>query len=176
MAGGFPSRLTTDSSEEFAPNWSRDGRYVYFYSNRTGRRELFKVLAEGGDAVQLTTNGGTEAFESPDSRFIYFAKGYGGGGPRGIWRMPVDGGEEVQVHDRGEVVLWAVLEQGLIYVNRESDPPAIELLDFETCEISQVAVIENPKQEGLSVSPDQRWILYTRGPTESDIILVENFR
>ena len=91
---GFPRRLTTEPWDEMGPSWSRDGGSVYFASNRTGMYELFKISTEGGDAVQLTTNVGSVAIESPLGRFIYFAKSSPDGGPRGIWRIPADGGEE----------------------------------------------------------------------------------
>jgi hypothetical protein len=43
--------------------------------------------------------------------------------------------------------------------------------------VSRVAVLEDqPHIGGLSVSPDGRWILYVREESESDIMLVENFR
>jgi len=41
-----------------------------------------------------TTNGGTIASESPDGRFIYFAKDRG---DTGIWRIPKDGDNDIQV-------------------------------------------------------------------------------
>jgi Tol biopolymer transport system component len=177
VTGGFPRRLTTEASDEAVPRWSKDGDWIYFASNRTGRFELYKMPVEGGDAVQLTTNGGGVAFESTDGRFLYFAKSDPEGGPRGIWCMPIDGGEQVQVHDHGEYVLWELLEQGICYLNRYSDPPAIELFDFATGEVSLLAVLERqPAIWGFSVSPDGRWVLYDQEETESDIMLVENFR
>jgi dipeptidyl aminopeptidase/acylaminoacyl peptidase len=179
VAGGFPRRLTKETSDEFCPRWSRDGRWIYFCSNRTGGNlELFKVPAEGGDAVQLTKNGGTVASESPDGRFIYFSKTTLEWPPRplGIWRIPVDGGEEVQVHDREVFLLWEVLEQGIFYWSRDSIPPALELLDLTTGEVKQVAVLEKkPDLYGFSVSPDGRWLLYRVFEAEEDIMLVENF-
>jgi dipeptidyl aminopeptidase/acylaminoacyl peptidase len=175
--GGFPQRLTTETSDELPPSWSRDGRWIYFSSNRTGRKELYKIPAQGGHVVQLTTNGGTEALESTDGQFIYFTKGEVGVGPPGIWRIPIDGGEEIQVHDRGEIHAWAVLEQGICYLNFQPAPATIELLDFASGEVTQVAALEGrPSTLGLSVSPDQRWILYQVYETEIDIMLVENFR
>jgi hypothetical protein len=81
------------------------------------------------------------------------------------------------VHDHGELALWEVLGQGIYYLNRHSDPPAVEFLPFITDEVSQVAVLEKrPARWGFSVSPDERWILYGQQETEYDIMLVENFR
>jgi hypothetical protein len=100
-----------------------------------------------------------------------------GRGPRGIWRIPRDGGEEIQVYDRGHWLLWQVLEQGIYYINRNSAPSTVEFLDFATGETRQVAVLEKrPFGYGFSVSPDERWILYQIFENEADIMLVENFR
>ena len=143
VTGGFPRRLTTEDSDDIAPSWSSDGRSVYFGSNRSGRSELYRMSMEGGEAVQLTTNGGTIASESPDGRFVYFAKGNPPrGDSSGIWRMPVGGGEEVQVIERVEMLLWQLVEQGIWYLNRRSVPPAVEFYDFATGQVRQSAVLE----------------------------------
>jgi len=176
-AGGIPRRLTSEPSNDGYISWSRDGNFIYFGSDRTGRLEVFKMPAAGGEAQQITTDGGVYALESPDSRNLYFTKRGLEGGIPGIWRMPVDGGKAVQVHDAGGFDYWEVLEDGICILNRESDPPSIEHLDFETGEVNLVAALEGqPGTMGFSVSPDRRWILYQGWETESDIMLVENFR
>jgi len=91
--GGLPRRLTTASSDENVPSWSRDGRWIYFSSDRTGKRQIWKAPAEGGEAVQVTKQGGFSAFESPDGKFVYYTKDFREGGEftPGIWRTPVEG-------------------------------------------------------------------------------------
>jgi hypothetical protein len=69
--------------------------------------------AEGGDAIRLTNAGGFFAIESHDGRYLYFTKRRFWEGPYGIWRIPVEGGEEVKIHDRGEGSSWEVLESGI---------------------------------------------------------------
>ena len=46
--GGVAKRLTTDSSADAQPRWSRDGQRIYFSSNRGGQWAIWKVPAEGG--------------------------------------------------------------------------------------------------------------------------------
>ena len=97
--GGFPRPLTRETSDESDPSWSRDGRWIYISSDRSGDLEVWKLPAEGGEAIRVTHNGGTVAFESVDGKFLYFGKqplvpNYEGS--RGIWRIPVDGGEDPQ--------------------------------------------------------------------------------
>ena len=64
--GGKPVCLTFDTHNDILPIWSRDGNWIYFSSNRTGRIEVWKVPAGGGNAVQVTRNGGLYGVESPD--------------------------------------------------------------------------------------------------------------
>ena len=71
-SGGKPVRLTTDPAEDNIPSWSRDGNWVYFTSLRSGRREVWKAPAGGGEAVQVTKNGGFAAMESADGRSVFY--------------------------------------------------------------------------------------------------------
>ena len=56
--GGNPIRLTTHPADDAWPSWSRDGQWLYFMSRRTGRLEVWKMPAGGGEAIQVTRNGG----------------------------------------------------------------------------------------------------------------------
>jgi Tol biopolymer transport system component len=181
--GGRPRRLTEDPAEEIAPCWSRDGRWIYFESNRSGSMQIWKMPADGGEARQLTNGGGSVAHESLDGRFLYYTRGRN---VAGIWRVPVEGGEEKLVldkHKSGYWSAWTVVEQGIYFMTAEPlAHPAIEFFSFTTGKVREVAALTrafrpwtNP--EGLSISPDGRWILYTQEDrTDLDIMLVENFR
>jgi Tol biopolymer transport system component/DNA-binding winged helix-turn-helix (wHTH) protein len=177
--GGSPRRLTREPSSEVVPSWSRDGRWVYFASDRTGGWEVWKMPSTGGPAVQVTRHGGFAAFESPDGRFLYYAKGLK---VPGIWRIPTSGGEEVELIsslEAGYWGYWAVVENGIYYLDMTAKP-GINFFDITTHRTTRVFDLENrPAIEapGLAVSSDKKTILYTQLDTlSSDIILVENFR
>ena len=53
--GGAPKRLTANPADDLTPVYSHDGRWIYFCSMRSGRWELWKMPAEGGEATQITT-------------------------------------------------------------------------------------------------------------------------
>src|SRR5262249_59416746 len=101
--GGQPRRLTTDPSDDIVPSWSHDGQWIYFCSKRSGSFQIWKMPASGGPAIQITKQGGFDNVESPDGRFLYYAKGRG---VPGIWRVPIQGGAEVPVPDLHRGGYW----------------------------------------------------------------------
>jgi Tol biopolymer transport system component len=177
--GGPPRKLTSGPSNEVVPSWSRDGRWIYFASGRTGGWEVWKTPSTGGPAVQVTRHGGFAAFESPDGRFLYYAKGLT---VPGLWRIPTKGGEEIELIsalEAGYWGYWAVVDSGIYYLNMQTKP-AIAFFDLTTHRTTPVFDLENPparEAPGLAVSADKKTILYTQlDALNNDIILVENFR
>jgi len=177
--GGSPRRLTNEPSSEVVPSWSRDGRWIYFASDRTGRDEVWKMPSTGGLPVQVTHHGGFAALESPDGRFLYYAKGMA---LRGLWRIPTHGGEEVEIIDSlkaGHWGYWAVVENGVYYLDTTAKP-RIAFLDVNTRRTTRVFDLENrpaTQAPGLAISSIDGTILYTQLDALSrDIMLVENFQ
>jgi Tol biopolymer transport system component len=175
-SGGKPILLMTDSGYDAAPSWSRDGNWVYFTSRRSGRDEVWKVSAEGGDAVPVTTNGGGTAFESLDGKSIYYTKG-DMSGP--LWKMPVSGGEESQMLQSVFGRAFSLVNDGIYFIPEPGTDrkPSIQFLSFASGKVKTVAPMSGQPNEGLSVSPDGRSILFSQNDEAgSDLMLVENFR
>ncbi len=177
--GGPWHRITLDSTEEGIPSFSRDGRWIYFGSNRRGSWQIWKMPSEGGKAIQITRDGGMAARESTDGHFVYYSDDYNIQ-KKGIWRVPVAGGPETLVVDRG-VDHWDLTEQGIYFIDGNTNPvPTICFYDFAATRVKNVAPVHvDPKfalQDGFSVSPDGKWLLYTGGISTSDIMLIDNFR
>ena len=59
---------------EIASGINRDGRWVYFSSNRAGLWQIWKIPSGGGKAIQVTDNGGFVAFESADGKDLVYTK------------------------------------------------------------------------------------------------------
>jgi TolB protein len=51
-------QLTHDGGRNDFPSWSPDGRHVVFQSSRSGKEEIWTMLADGTNQKQLTFNGG----------------------------------------------------------------------------------------------------------------------
>src|SRR5262249_48908332 len=65
-ASGSPRRLSADSNQQdFVPAWSRDGRWIYFGSTRSGAVQIWKMPADGGKPIQITKGGGADPWEGP---------------------------------------------------------------------------------------------------------------
>jgi dipeptidyl aminopeptidase/acylaminoacyl peptidase len=52
--GAMPRRLTTHPEADSSPEWSADGRYLYFLSTRSGSSQVWRLAAQGGEAEQVT--------------------------------------------------------------------------------------------------------------------------
>ena len=180
-AGGPSRRLTTEPSDDVVPSWSRDGRRIYFASDRSGAWQVWKIPTDGGPAVQVTRKGGFAAFESPDGKFVYYAKGRM---LPGIWKVPVGGGEETPVLDslrRGCWGNWAIVKEGIYFIDPEAQPhAAINFFNFATRRVTQIGRLEKPAQlftPGLAVSSDGRRVFYVQEDRdEADLVLAENFK
>ena len=47
-------QLTDDAFRDRGPNWSPDGKRIGFYSNRTGRYEIWTIRSDGSELQQIT--------------------------------------------------------------------------------------------------------------------------
>jgi TolB protein len=94
LPSGNPERLTRDSTNEFSPVPSPDGREVVFHSFRAGTRNLYSYPLDGGSVETVAASPLQEGLAqwSPDGRAIAFSDlQLGGGlhittrGPDGRW-------------------------------------------------------------------------------------------
>jgi serine/threonine protein kinase/Tol biopolymer transport system component len=173
--GGEPRQVTDGTYDDIVPYWSHDGRQIYFSSSRSGAQQIWKIPAAGGSAVQVTHDGGFEASESPDGSWLYFSKPAGG-----IWKMPLDSGEEKPVLTRHTGRYWTLTRNGICFLDLSSTAhPSINLLDFTTGRIRNLGTLDKPVDwgySGLSVSADGKWIIYAQmDDLISQLMLVKNF-
>jgi hypothetical protein len=142
--------------------------------------QVWKALAVGGSAVQVTRGGGYEPFESPDGKLLYYSKE----SAPGVWSVPVGGGPETRVLDSARHFWWAMTDTGIYFVPsdglpRPSIPIQLNFYSFETRTAAPVGRIEHelpPDTPSLAVSRDGRCLmLIQRDHAGTDLVLVDNF-
>ena len=74
-AGGSETRLTDAEGLDDGPDYSPDGRYIYFNSVRTGVMQIWRMHTDGSNQEQMTTDpefGDWFPHPSPDGKWLVF--------------------------------------------------------------------------------------------------------
>ncbi|HET6933038.1 MAG TPA: DPP IV N-terminal domain-containing protein [Candidatus Acidoferrum sp.] len=179
--GGQPRQVSQGDSENGVASWSTDGKWIYFASNRSGTWEVWKITPDGNSARQITRHGGFAALPSLDGKYLYYAKGRD---LPGLWRVPVEGGEELKMFDAPPVGGWgyfAVTADGIYYPD-VSTPGKGGLFFYSFARQSSSLAWSVDKEEpdngapALGISPDGRTLtICLLDQPLVYIMLVENF-
>jgi len=173
--GGVPQPIVQDGNNNVVPSWSRDGRWIYFASDRSGKMQVWKTPLDGGPPVQLTTQGGFAPMESYDGKTLYFAKS-GMPSPE-IWQMPILGGPETRVSPLlrpGTWASWAETRQGIYFVQQgASGTPLLSFLDYSDHRIRAISAIDR-FPFWLAASPEGKALAFDMNSREESHILIEN--
>jgi TolB protein len=73
--GGAETRLTAGEWIDDGPDYSANGRYIWFNSTRSGNMKLWRMNADGSDPVQMTFEDDTRDWfphPSPDGKWVVF--------------------------------------------------------------------------------------------------------
>jgi hypothetical protein len=129
--------------------------------------------SSGGSETQVTKNGSFAAFESVDGRTIYYAN------ISGLWAIPADGGREVRISESIYGDNFAPTAHGIYFIERSGDSATaltLKFLDYRTRVIRPVTTVIGPVGDEMSVSPDERWLLYGKmDRIGTELMLIENF-
>jgi len=167
-----PRKLVTNLTMTFDPTWSADGKWIYVRSKEENAREIYRLPSGGGQAIPLST-----VSEGHDDEVLYFAdrrysstiRGIslrGGLGAFPLHNLP-------QVHNWNA---WTTVHGGIYFVPVGS-PDSLHYYDFASGQIRDVLRLQKDFSDGLSISPDGRYLLYSQiDDLNSDIMVVENYR
>jgi Tol biopolymer transport system component/DNA-binding winged helix-turn-helix (wHTH) protein len=182
--GGPARRLTREPTQEGGPSWSRNG-WIYFSSNRLGPTDIWKMPAEGGAPIPVTTGrGGSMPVESIDGKWVYYSRLDVDARITSLRRISVEGGESKEVlPSLVNTRAFFVVEDGVYFIPApDADKhTSIRFLEFSNGKIRDVAPIEKTAGWGLSVFPLARGlprtILYTQVDQDgNDLMLIQNLR
>jgi Tol biopolymer transport system component len=172
---GSPRRLTLEPGNKQMPSWSRDGRWIYFQSDRVGAWEVWRIPATGGSEERVTHGGGVNAYESADGKTLFFTRSFNAGSP--LLALPLAGGPERKVLECVPPRGFAVGPNGIHHLGCTTDLRAVPLylLDPATARDRLLGKLE--QAVGLTVFPGGKTILYLRFEIKgSDLMMIENFR
>src|SRR5262249_22992250 len=122
------------------------------------------------------------AFESPDGKYLYYAKGRSSSG---LWRKVLATGNEEEVLEQlkpGYWGYWAVVENGIYFADQPEPtaPPGIFFYDFASKRSRLISRVDRPlavTDSAFAISPDRRQLLFTQvDQAGSDILLLDHFR
>jgi len=183
--GGQPVRLTSERSMDILPSYSADGRWIYFSKNVTGVEfRVWRIPAEGGQAVQVTRRGGFQPQESPDGRDLFYLDG-----PRAVsgiaaastlMKMPVSGGREETVLENVPAFAWSVTQKGVFFVSREREYDAVDLYRFGDGTVMRIGRLNfrlPPIVSHMAFSRDGTRALATNMVRDdTDLMFIDDFR
>jgi Tol biopolymer transport system component len=169
------------------PSWSPHGSRIAFWGlpEGTGKRVLFTVPAEGGEATPLNDDNffNWNPVWSPDGKYLYFASDRGGA--MNLWRRPVDEetgkplGEPERVSSGGQ---WSgqisISKSGQIVYAASSTSYGVERfsLDAATGRIvaPPVPVLGSSREIWEAApSPDGRWLFMKVRDAQEDLVVAQ---
>jgi Tol biopolymer transport system component/DNA-binding winged helix-turn-helix (wHTH) protein len=174
-----PRRLPIPFHRATFPEWSRDGKWIYFRTFESSRQQIYRSPAQGGEPTLIATADTIDQpVESSDGKTLYFRPTSGniplymlaldrpGAAPQPVPNMP-------GIYSNQQ---WTVGPAG-IYFTSQSAPRTVCFYDFATRKTREVFKADHDFSDGMSVSPDGGYLLYTQmDESNSDIMLVNNFR
>jgi dipeptidyl aminopeptidase/acylaminoacyl peptidase len=174
--------ISFPDADAVVPSWSRNGRWVYFASNRGGRlMHIWKVAVQDGvadyrSAAQVTKMVSYAAFEAFDGRLLFYADP-----PRpGIWTASPDGNRETALWKGpgpDQWSNWALSQEGMYFLGPAQPGPAIEFLDFKTQLVSHIGKLERQAFYGFALAPDGESLIYSQQDhNEREILIMSPFQ
>jgi len=177
--GGNQRQVTSDPGNQNVPTWSQDGRWIYFSWDPGNGRDIWRTPLEGGPKERVTRGGsGTVGRETADGKSVLYQQG---DGDQPLMAVPLSGGPPRQVIACVVPTAFVVAAAGIYYLPCTGDTnPTIHLMDPETGAVRPLGTLEKYFYGSLpailTVSRDGRSLLYGRGTSGADLMLIENFR
>jgi Tol biopolymer transport system component len=170
-------RLKVNLEEASAPVWSHDGKWIYFRGYQNKSRQIYRTPAEGGELsliLHMTDLTDVER-ETADGKTLYFINDDGT-----VFTAPTDSVNATATRVPGIPRItyspWTLAPKGIYFVPADK-ARSLWFYDFATKKTHEVFHIAKNFSEGISLSPDGRYLLYSQvDENNSDIMLARNFR
>jgi eukaryotic-like serine/threonine-protein kinase len=155
-AGKLPRQLTKETSNEYDPNISKDGKKLVFLSNLNSGYQIWLKDLDTGDQTLLTSSP-ADRFRpilSPDRQYLTYSN-------TSLWdihRLRLsDGADEVICPGCGLASCWISGTDAVFYGN---GPGQISLFDLASRQKTRLLGKLNSRFVDADLSPDGRWVLF----------------
>jgi Tol biopolymer transport system component len=177
ISNRVPHKLKTNVRESSNPYWSHDGKWIYFRGYEGTGRQLYRCPAGGGDATLLAASQDVRLpIESSDGKWLYFLSSDSNITMLALDRLDATPQQVPQMPKITQDAKWTLMPNG-IYFSPLDAPRSICFYDFASRQTRVIFRADKDLEEGMSISPDGRYMLYSQiDQANSDIMLVNNFR
>ncbi len=179
IADRVPHKLACELRASSMPTWSTDGRWIYVGAFEGTGHQIYRCPAQGGRG-ELVASGMEyqEAFPSEDGKTLYIAWNAGTNqldllrlDPKEALPQKMPGSPAVANNSQMEVVANG------IYFTPEDKPRSVWFYEFATQKSHEVFQAEKVLGDGISVSPDGRYLLYSQeDEIGADVMVARGFR
>ncbi len=172
--GSGEANLTGDLSyDDFVTDWSPDGTWILFTSDRGGNLDIWKMRPDGSDPQQLT-NSATEEWGpvwSPDGSTIAFCTGLMSSH---IWLMDPDGSNQRQLASTtdGCDPSWSPDGSQIAYDSHASGVTQIWLVDADGSNPINLTNAVGVTYQSPSWSPDGSKIAFMRQGMDWELMMI----
>ncbi len=168
----LPRRLTLDERNDWPTAWSADSRAIFFFSDRSGKYEIYRQALDEQSAQPFVTGSRVNGVPrlSPDGRWIIYyswdkTENIGTSAPTQICRIPVRGGPSqviaTSVHGWGDMNCAQAPGNLCVIGERTNDETQLVLTAIDPVKGKGPEISRIPSSSGWALSPDGSTIAFT---------------
>ena len=169
LPDGEPARLTGDDALEFAPAFSRDGRWIAYASWTDAGKGRIRVMrpdgSEGRDVV-ATPGHYTRPSFSPDGRWLVYRstgpdsiRGYTHAERPGIFVVDASGGAPRKVRDDAEEPRFDHTGERIYFTDVRNEKFLLASVDLAGGD--EIVHLQSANATQIVPSPDGRWVAFS---------------
>lgn len=161
-------QLTDDPHKDRGPSWSPDGESIVFYSDRSGRYELWQIGPDGRDLQQISETTGPSLWFpkwSPDKQFLVTSNETGSVLFDASQGFPLTEGKHIPHPESFPLTLWSWSSDGRRLAGTSFRGGGAFIYSLDTEEWKRISDLETTRIQGPKWLADDRRLLvpYTGG-------------
>jgi serine/threonine protein kinase len=173
--GSHLKRLTDGA--DYAPNFSPDGKWLFFNRQRLGRGTLWKIPVDGGEPIQISDKMLSEQAPSPDGAWVscmYFDESTHQARP--VLVSSSDGSfKELNAPKDASPPAWWRGNREYLYSMRDGKGDTFWTQPISGGKLTKIATFPAWSIQSYDVGSDDRLVVTQRNST-TDIALIKGFR